>query len=75
VLIRTRWAGINYKDSLAVTGAKVLSGYPGARHRTGGVVQASPEFAVGSDVIVHGFQTGIDFDGSLSELVRAPAGT
>jgi len=78
VLIRTRWAGINYKDSLAVTGkAKVLSGYPRVPGiELVGVVQASasPEFAVGSDVIVHGFQTGIDFDGSLSELVRAPAG-
>lgn len=77
VLIRTRWAGINYKDSLAVTGkAKVLSGYPRVPGiELVGVVESSdaPELAVGSDVIVHGFQTGIDFDGGLSERVRAPA--
>lgn len=77
VVIRTRWAGINYKDSLAVTGkAKVLTGYPRIPGiELVGTVEASesPEIAVGSHVIVHGFQTGIDFDGSLSERVRAPA--
>lgn len=77
VVIRTRWAGINYKDSLAVTGkAKVLTGYPRIPGiELVGVVESSesPEIAVGSDVIVHGFQTGIDFDGGLSERVCARA--
>lgn len=77
VVIRTQWAGINYKDSLAVTGkAKVLTGYPRVPGiELVGVVESStsPEIAVGSDVIVHGFQTGIDFDGGLSERVRVPA--
>ena len=77
VVIRTRWSGINYKDSLAVSGkAKVLSGsvrIPGIE--LVGVVETSdsPHVAVGSDVIVHGFRTGIDFDGGFSERVRAPA--
>lgn len=77
VVIRTHWAGINYKDSLAVTGkAKVLTGYPRIPGiELVGIVESStsPEIAVGSDVIVHGFQTGIDSDGGLSERVRVPA--
>lgn len=78
LVVRTRWAGINFKDSLAVTGsAKVLSGSPRVPGiELVGVVEssASPAFAVGSDVIVHGFQTGIAFDGGFSERVRVPAG-
>lgn len=77
VVIRTHWAGINYKDSLAVTGAaKVLSGSPRVPGiELVGVVEASeaPHLAVGTQVIVHGWQTGIEFDGGLAERVRAPA--
>lgn len=77
VVIRTRWAGINYKDSLAVTGtAKVLSGLPRVPGiELVGVVEhsGSPELPVGAEVLVHGFQTGIEFDGGLSARVRAPA--
>ncbi len=77
VVIRTCWAGINYKDSLAVTGAaKVLSGSPRVPGiELVGVVEASTasHLAVGTQVIVHGWQTGIEFDGGLAERVRAPA--
>lgn len=77
VVIRTRWAGINFKDSLAVTGkAKVLTAYPRIPGiELVGVVESSDsaEVSVDSEVIVHGFQTGIDYDGGLSERVRAPA--
>lgn len=77
VVIRTHWAGVNYKDSLAVTGsARVLSGSPRVPGiELVGVVEHSVSAAVpvGSEVLVHGFQTGIEFDGGLSERVRAPA--
>lgn len=77
VVIRTCWAGINYKDSLAVTGqAKVLSGSPRVPGiELVGIVEQSesPQIAVGSEVIVHGWQTGIEFDGGLAARVRAPA--
>jgi putative YhdH/YhfP family quinone oxidoreductase len=77
VVIRTRWAGVNYKDSLAVTGqAKVLSGSPRVPGiELVGVVEhsASADLAVGAEVIVHGWQTGIEFDGGFAERVRAPA--
>ena len=77
VVIRTCWAGINYKDSLAVTGAaKVLSGSPRVPGiELVGVVEEStaPHLAVGTQVIVHGWLTGMEFDGGFAERVRAPA--
>lgn len=77
LVVRTCWAGVNFKDSLAVTGrAKVLASLP----RIPGIefvgeVAASddPAFRVGDSVLVHGFETGISFDGGFSEVVRVPA--
>ena len=77
VVIRTRWAGVNYKDSLAVTGkAKILTGSPRVPGiELVGVVEESsaPEVPVGTEAIVHGFQTGIEFDGGFSERARVPS--
>lgn len=77
VVIRTRYAGINYKDSLAVTGrAKVLVGSPRVPGiELVGTVEHSEAsaFAPGDEVLVHGFNTGIEFDGGFAERVRVQA--
>lgn len=77
LVVRTRWAGINYKDSLAVTGqAKVLRGAARVAgiELVGTVIHSeSPAFATGAEVLVHGFGTGIDFDGGFSEVARVSA--
>ncbi len=77
VVIRSRYAGVNYKDCLAITGqAKIMSSFP----RIGGIevvgevlASSAPDRPPGSAVIVHGFRSGVEFDGGFAELVRAPA--
>jgi len=76
VLMRTRHAGINYKDCLSILGqAKIIADFPriAGIEAVGDVVASeSPGFSVGQTVMVHGFQTGIAFDGSFSEMLRVP---
>lgn len=78
LLVRTRWSGVNYKDSLAVTGrARILEGSPRIPgiELVGEVLESdSPGFTPGMMVLVHGFQTGIRYDGGFSEIARVPAG-
>jgi acrylyl-CoA reductase (NADPH) len=77
VVIRTRYAGVNYKDALSLHGkAKIIANFPriAGIELVGEVVDSSaPAFAPGATVLVHGFQTGIAFDGAFSEFVRVPA--
>ena len=77
VVLRTRYAGVNYKDCLAICGqAKIISEFPriAGIEAVGEVVESSSElFAKGSAALVHGFQTGIAFDGGFSEYMRIPA--
>lgn len=77
LVVRTRWAGVNYKDSLAVTGqAKVLERLPlipGIELVGEVVASEDPSFALGDNVLVHGFRTGVAFDGGFAEIVRVPA--
>ena len=76
VVVRTRHAGINYKDCLAITGgAKIISEFPRiAGIEAVGEVVASDvaQFQPGDAVMVHGFQTGIAFDGGFSACLRVP---
>jgi acrylyl-CoA reductase (NADPH) len=76
VVVRTRHAGINYKDCLAITGgAKIISEFPRiAGIEAVGEVSASSvaQFQPGDAVMVHGFQTGIAFDGGFSACLRVP---
>ncbi|HZV92469.1 MAG TPA: YhdH/YhfP family quinone oxidoreductase [Caldimonas sp.] len=77
LLVRTRFAGVNYKDCLAITArARIIEAYP----RIPGIelvgdVAASEvaSFAPGTPVMAHGFRTGIAFDGGFSPWVRVPA--
>ncbi|RYE57670.1 MAG: acryloyl-CoA reductase [Hyphomicrobiales bacterium] len=77
VLVRTNFAGVNYKDCLSLHGqAKIIASFPriAGIELVGEVVRSeSPDFAMGAMVLVHGFQTGIAFDGGFSEYVRVPA--
>lgn len=76
VSLRILYAGINYKDCLAILGkAKIITTFPRiAGIEAVGVVAASEcvEFREGDLVLVHGHQTGIAFDGGFSEYLRVP---
>ena len=76
VVVRNRWAGVNFKDCLSLHGkAKIISSFPRVAgiELVGEVVHSeTADFQVGQSVFVHGFQTGIQFDGGFSEFVRVP---
>lgn len=78
VVVRNRYAGVNYKDCLAIQGkAKIITGFPRVAgiESVGEVVESSSgRFRPGQEVMVHGFQTGIAFDGGFAEYLRVPAG-
>lgn len=77
VVVRNRWAGVNFKDCLSLHGkAKIITSFPriAGIEAAGEVVQSEvADFRPGQSVFVHGFQTGIQFDGGFSEYVRVPA--
>lgn len=77
VLIRNRYAGVNYKDCLSILGrAKIIETYPriAGIEAVGDVVESSDDrFSPGQTVMVHGFRTGIAFDGGYAEYVRVPS--
>ena len=78
VLIEVHYSSLNYKDGLSATGNPgVTRAFP---HTPGidaaGVVleSAVPEFAVGDEVIVIGFDLGMGTAGGFGERIRVPAG-
>lgn len=78
VLIRVSYSSINYKDALSANGNKgVTRSFP---HTPGidaaGVVESSssPNFSKGDEVIVTGYDLGMNTWGGLSEFIRVPAG-
>ncbi len=77
VLVRTRYAGVNYKDCLSLHGqAKIITQFPRiAGIELVGEVLASDSaaFRPGQTVMAHGWQTGIAFDGGFSPVARVPA--
>ena len=77
VLIRVHYSSLNYKDALSATGNKgVTRRYP---HTPGidaaGVVthSTSLKFARGDEVIVIGYDLGMNTDGGYGEYIRVPA--
>ncbi|MCP5160466.1 MAG: YhdH/YhfP family quinone oxidoreductase [Hahellaceae bacterium] len=77
VLIKVAYSSLNFKDALSASGNKgVTRTYP---HTPGidaaGVVAASdsPLFAVGDEVIVTGYDLGMNTAGGLGEYIRVPA--
>lgn len=77
VLIRVHYSALNYKDALSATGNKgITKKYP---HTPGidaaGVVEISrsANFATGEEVIVTGYDLGMNTDGGMAEYIRVPA--
>ncbi|WKC36899.1 YhdH/YhfP family quinone oxidoreductase [Ectopseudomonas chengduensis] len=77
LLIRVRYSSLNYKDALSASGNRgVTKAYP---HTPGidaaGVVEASSvaEFAVGDEVIVTGYDLGMNTAGGFGQYIRIPA--
>ncbi len=78
VLIRVRYSSLNYKDALSASGNKgVTRRYP---HTPGidaaGIVEdsASKQFKSGDEVIVTGFDLGMNTSGGFGEYIRVPSG-
>jgi putative YhdH/YhfP family quinone oxidoreductase len=76
VLIRVHYSSLNYKDALSATGNKgVTRHYP---HTPGvdaaGVVESSQSeaFQVGDEVLVTGFDLGMNTAGGFGEYIRVP---
>lgn len=77
VLIRVKYSSLNYKDALSSIGNRgVTRNYP---HTPGidaaGIVEASDSeaFTVGEQVIVTGFDLGMNTSGGFGEYIRVPA--
>ena len=77
VLIRVRWSSLNYKDAMSASGNKgITRNFP---HTPGidaaGVVEASSvaELAVGDEVIVTGYDLGMNTPGGFGQYIRVPA--
>lgn len=77
VLVRVRYSSLNYKDALSASGNRgVTRQYP---HTPGidaaGVVEHSTaeEFSVGDEVIVTGYDLGMNTAGGFSQYIRVPS--
>lgn len=77
VLIRVRYSSLNFKDALSASGNRgVTRAYP---HTPGidaaGVVASSSvaEFAEGDEVIVTGYDLGMNTAGGFGQYIRVPA--
>jgi putative YhdH/YhfP family quinone oxidoreductase len=77
VTIRVLYSSANFKDALALTpGGGVVRSYPMVPgvDLTGEVVESqSPDFAVGDQVLAHGYQIGTGHHGGYAEYARLPA--
>lgn len=77
VLIKVVYSSLNYKDALSASGAKFITkNFP---HVTGidaaGIVVSSPDpqLREGDEVIVTGFDLGMETDGGHAEYINVPA--
>lgn len=77
VLIRVRYSGINYKDSLAtIPDSRIVSRYPMVPgiDLAGVVVRSEdPRFQEGDEVIATSYEIGVSHFGGYSEYARIPA--
>jgi acrylyl-CoA reductase (NADPH) len=78
VEIRVAWSSVNYKDGLAtrIDGkvARISPLIPGIDLAGEVLASASPDIAVGSMVVAHGYELGVSRHGGYSEYQRVPAG-
>ena len=77
VVIRVAWSSLNFKDALSATGHPgVTRGFPHTPgiDAAGSVVSdASGRFKAGDEVLVTGFDLGMETDGGYGQLIRVPA--
>jgi len=77
VVIRTAFSSVNYKDALAATGAgKIIRRFPliAGIDVAGQVISSEDErFHAGEEVLVTGYDFGVNHDGGYAEYVRVPA--
>lgn len=76
VLIRVSHSSLNYKDALSASGNKgVTRNYPHTPgiDAAGEVVESAGEPAVGTQVIVTGYDLGMNTPGGFGEYIRVPA--
>ena len=78
VLIEVLYSSVNYKDAMSASGVPgVTKQYP---HTPGidaaGIVRAStdPTLSIGSEVLVIGFDLGMNTAGGFGQYIRVPAG-
>ena len=77
IVIRVHYSSLNYKDALSATGNKgITREFP---HTPGidaaGVVEISRNelFAVGDEVLVTGYDLGMNTCGGFGQIIRVPA--
>ena len=77
LVVRVRWSSLNYKDALSATGhpgvTRNFPHTPGIDAAGEVVADASGRFKVGEQVIVTGFDLGMETDGGFGQLIRVPA--
>ncbi len=77
LLIKVAYSSLNYKDALSASGNKGISRFyphtPGIDAAGVVVRSASPEFREGDEVIVTGYDLGMNTKGGFSEYVSVPA--
>jgi acrylyl-CoA reductase (NADPH) len=78
VEVRVGWSSVNYKDGLAtrVDGkvARISPLIPGIDLAGEVVASSDRSIAVGSAVVVHGYELGVSRHGGFAEYQRVPAG-
>lgn len=78
VLIKVRYAALNYKDALSSVGNKgVTRNYPHTPgiDAAGTVVECkTPQFNAGDKVLVTSYDLGMNTDGAFAEYIRVPEG-
>ena len=77
VLIKVQYSALNYKDALSSRGHKgITRKYPHTPgiDASGIVVESlSPKFNTGEEVLVTGYDLGMNTDGGFGEYIRVPA--
>jgi putative YhdH/YhfP family quinone oxidoreductase len=78
LLVRVHWSSLNYKDALSATGhpgvTRNFPHTPGIDAAGEVVDDASGRFKPGDQVIVTGFDLGMETDGGYGQLISIPSG-
>lgn len=77
VLVRVHYSALNYKDGLSATGHKGITKNfphtPGIEAAGQVVASSSEQFPEGSEVVVTGYDLGMNTPGAFAEYIRVPA--